>query len=182
VEPAERPAAAPAPSVVERAREADTARVAERAVRADAAGRAATADRVRGEQARRLSAVARRGRAVLAPQTARLRAGQSRTLLRSGPFTLRVRCREAREGATEVAILASSRHRGSLASFSGEPGFAVEPGAEPVLARLVGDRALWLGGRAFTLASPRGDVLHGDLSLGLRRLDGDCVASLGGMR
>ena len=174
-----------APDVVERARTADRA---ERAVRADSAARARsartaqrareadTAGRLRGAEGRRLADAARRAGGTRRPELVTLSSGEDETALRAGPFRVRVACEEG----PNVRITFSSTHEGSLVSIEGTPGATID-GDGRMLLELKGRRAMWNGGRSFSLASPKGSLVEGVLSFGVNQLGADCVASVAGL-
>lgn len=173
------------PAVVERARQADraeraeTAESAERSRTARTAARASeadSADRLRGREGRRLDDASRRAGGVRRPEMLTLSPGESETVLRSGPFRVRVACEEG----PRVRVGFSSTHEGSLVSVEGTPGVAID-GDGRMLLELKGERAIWNGGRSFSLSSPEGPVLEGVLSFGVNQLGADCVASAAGL-
>ena len=170
----------------ERAARAETAGSAETAERArfartaDNARRAAVADRLRGVAGRRLADAARRAGGVRRPEHVKLETGRSATALTAGPFRVRVACGEAPQGGPQVRLTFSSTHEGSLASIAGTPGVPLDEGGSTLL-ELRGEKALWSGGRSFSLASPKGSVVEGVLSYGINQLGSDCVASVAGL-
>lgn len=186
---ADEPAPAPAPAparvattsgpvpLARRAERADRADAAERAATATTAKRAASARRLTGQPGRMLAASARRSRAVVAPAPARLEPGDDAVVLDRGGLRLMARCLNGRSGAPDLRVTASSRADGALLEIAGTPVRRLGPERAPVVLRLTGSRPVWLGARAFTLASPRGRAVHGVLSLGVNHLGAACFFS-----
>ena len=180
-----------APGIVDRVRAADRADsaeqadraaradVAERATSAGQARRAGSAQRLSGIEGRRLADASRRAGGVRRPRLVGVSADATETAFRSGPFRITLACQGTPKG-TELQISFASRHDGSMASFDASKGVSIDADGRVVL-QLVSDEAAWVGGRSFSLASPRGSVVEGVLSFGINTLGDDCVASAAGL-
>jgi hypothetical protein len=182
----DRPASAP-PEAPASVASADVAKRAERADRADTADtaalatRAKQADRLRGSEDRRLRAASRRARGVVPGVTVRTDMGEERPLLRSGPFSFRLKCSRGPRRQVLLEISARSSEPDATMSVDGTPGQSVPTAREKVIVRLLSPRPLWSGGRGFTIETEGGEALHGMLAFGISRLGSDCAASMSGM-
>ena len=174
----------------ERAERAESAERAKTAERADTAGRADSAafarrarvaDRLVARLDRQLRAAARNARAVRPTVVAAIDSGETKPLVRSGPFRFQLRCSDAPRGQTRLLITVRSEEADALFSLAGTGAQRVPQGEDKGVIELVSSRPIWSGGTSFSIQTAEGDSLHGLVSFGLDRLGGECAASMTGL-